>query len=165
MELGLSPSLGNNTHFCSGLVWQLMRENVIQILKTLSRDGKEVTEHDMITWANSTVKRVGKTSSMSGFKDSKLRSGAFFLDLLSGIKKGIVDFALVTDGVSDDDAKMNAKYAISIARKLGATIFLLPGLFGARGSTSLIPSTSLMLHYEHTPPPLLLQQQQRTLWK
>lgn len=26
----------------------------------------------------------------------------------------------------DDDAKLNAKYAISIARKLGATIFVLP---------------------------------------
>lgn len=27
---------------------------------------------------------------------------------------------------SDDDATLNARYAISIARKIGATIFLLP---------------------------------------
>ena len=28
--------------------------------------------------------------------------------------------------IVDENAKMNAKYAISIARKLGATIFVLP---------------------------------------
>jgi hypothetical protein len=28
--------------------------------------------------------------------------------------------------ILDNDAKLNAKYAISIARKLGATIFVLP---------------------------------------
>lgn len=103
-----------------------MRENVIMTLKSLSRDGKDVTEADMITWANATSKRAGKTTTMARFKDDSLRSGHFFLDVLAGIKKGIVDYTLVTDGVTDEDAKMNAKYAISIARKLGATIFLLP---------------------------------------
>jgi len=33
---------------------------------------------------------------------------------------------MVTRGVSDDDAYNNAKLAISIARKIGATIFLVP---------------------------------------
>ena len=28
--------------------------------------------------------------------------------------------------IADDDATLNARYAISIARKIGATIFLLP---------------------------------------
>lgn len=108
------------------LVWQLMRENIIQILKSLSKDGKDITDQDMIQWANATAKANGKQSSMSSFKDSTLRDSRFFLDLLDSIKKGIVDYKLVTDAVEDDDAKMNAKYAISIARKLGATIFLLP---------------------------------------
>jgi plastin-1 len=103
-----------------------MRDNVFQILSSLSSNGKAVTENDMIAWANSVPKRVGKTTSMVSFKDPSLRSGRFFLDLLNGVKKGIVDYQLVTDGVADDDAKLNAKYAISIARKLGATIFLLP---------------------------------------
>lgn len=103
-----------------------MRDNVIQILKTLSTDGANITEETMISWANGTVKRTGKATSMSSFKDSSLRTSHFFLDLLGGIKKGIVDSSLVTKGQSDDEAKLNAKYAISIARKLGATIFLLP---------------------------------------
>ncbi|KAJ3281291.1 hypothetical protein HK104_000099 [Borealophlyctis nickersoniae] len=116
---------GNKT-LTLGLVWQLMREHVITTLKSLTSGGVEITDADMVKWANETVARGGKSSKMSSFKDSDLRNGLFFLDLLSGIKKGIVNYDLVTPGVTDEDAKMNAKYAISIARKLGATIFVLP---------------------------------------
>ncbi|KAI3650716.1 hypothetical protein MP228_004197 [Amoeboaphelidium protococcarum] len=115
-----------NKKLTLAIVWQLMRDNVIQILKSVAKDGKEVTEQDMVNWANSVPGRVGKKSSMSGFKDSSLKTSLFFLDVLAGIKKGIVDYNLVTAGDNDDDAKLNAKYAISIARKLGATIFVLP---------------------------------------
>jgi plastin-1 len=108
------------------LVWQLMRDNIIQVLKSLSNDGKSVTDDDMVKWANSVPKRIGKSSTMQSFRDQSLRTSHFFLDVLAGIKKGIVDYDLVTDGKTDDDAKLNAKYAISIARKLGATIFVLP---------------------------------------
>jgi plastin-1 len=116
---------GNKT-LTLGLVWQLMREHVIQTLKVLSKDGADITEADMIKWANDTVKRSGKTGTISNFKDPSLRTGVYLLHLVNGIKKGIVDYTLVTDGVSDANAKLNAKYAISIARKLGATIFVLP---------------------------------------
>jgi plastin-1 len=126
---------GNKT-LTLGLVWQMMREHIIQTLKSISKEGKDVTEADMIKWANETVKRSGRTESISNFKDPTLRSGLYLLHLLDGIKKGTVDYATVTKGVSgikiqefddiDEDAKMNAKYAISIARKLGATIFALP---------------------------------------
>lgn len=111
-----------------GLVWQMMRDHVIETLKNLSTgQNREIKDHDMIEWANSCVSRTGTgTTSMSSFKDSSLSNGRFFIDLCNGIKKGIVDYSLVTAGESDDDAKLNAKYAISIARKLGATIFVLP---------------------------------------
>ena len=36
----------------------------------------------------------------------------------------MINWDLVTEGVTEDDKMMNAKYAISIARKLGAIIFL-----------------------------------------
>eukprot|EP00158_Paraphelidium_tribonemae_P008275 Partr_v1_DN28536_c0_g1_i3_m72847 putative lymphocyte cytosolic protein 1 (L-plastin) len=108
------------------LVWQLMRDNVLQILQTLAKDGTPVNEEIMVEWANNAAKRAGKSTSMSSFKDSGLKTSVFFLDVVAGIKKGIVDYSLVTDGSTDEGAKLNAKYAISIARKLGATIFLLP---------------------------------------
>ncbi len=37
-----------------------------------------------------------------------------------------MDYELVTQGRTDEEAYMNAKLAISIARKMGATIWLVP---------------------------------------
>jgi plastin-1 len=110
----------------TGFVWQLMREHIVQTLKSLSQGGKDITDSDIILWANSTVKSSGKATTMNTFKDSSLSTGHFFLDLLHSLKPGVVNAELINPGTSDDGAKMNAKYAISIARKLGATIFLLP---------------------------------------
>lgn len=63
---------------------------------------------------------------MQSFKDPSLCTSHFFLDLIQAIKPGIVNPDLVTPGSDEAGMKLNAKYAISIARKLGATIFLLP---------------------------------------
>ena len=79
-------------------VWQLMRDHVVQTLKTLSKGGRDVTEADMIKWANETVQRGGKSSKMMRFQDSSLRSGVYFLDLLNGMSPGSVDYKLVTPG-------------------------------------------------------------------
>ena len=35
----------------------------------------------------------------------------------------VVNWDLVTEGTNDEEMKLNAKYAISIARKLGAILF------------------------------------------
>ncbi|KAL1923721.1 uncharacterized protein VTP21DRAFT_8701 [Calcarisporiella thermophila] len=109
-----------------GLVWQLMRANIVQTLRSLSKAGRDVTDADMIRWANECVKRGGRTTRMQSFKDPTLRNAHFFLDVLNGMKRGVVDYSLVNPGVREEDAKLNAKYAISIARKLGAVIFLVP---------------------------------------
>jgi len=118
---------GNKT-LTLALVWQLMRFHVISILKGLSKKtgGGEVTEADITKWANDTVAASGKSSKMESFKDSTLRSGVFLCDLLAAVRPGVVDSSLVTDGHSDKDATQNAKYAISVARKIGCCIFLLP---------------------------------------
>ncbi|ADV24382.1 fimbrin [Cryptococcus gattii Ru294] len=109
-----------------GLVWQLMRLSINQTLASISKDGKGVTDQDIIRWANETVKKGGKTSAMRSFKDSSLSNAVFFLDLLNGVKPGIVDYSLVTQGADEEEKRMNAKLAISIARKMGALIFLVP---------------------------------------
>lgn len=109
------------------IVWQLMRANIIQTLASLSTHGREVTDRDMVQWANQLVSsKGGQSPAIRSFSDPALASGHFLLDVLNGMKPGIVDPQLVTKGQTEDDRKMNAKYAISIARKLGATIFLLP---------------------------------------
>jgi plastin-1 len=111
-----------------GLVWQLMRIDISETLTALAqRLGKrEITDAEMVKWANEMVRKGGKNSSVRSFKDQSIGSGVFLLDVLNGIKSSYVDYDLVTPGRSDDDAYLNAKLSISIARKLGATIWLVP---------------------------------------
>lgn len=109
-----------------GLVWQLMRLNITKTLSSLSKGGRGVSDADMVAWANNLVKASGKSTQIRSFKDGQLRTAVFFLDLLNALRPGIVDYSLVNQGRTDDEAGMNAKLAISIARKLGALIFLVP---------------------------------------
>jgi plastin-1 len=116
-----------------GLVWQLMREHILTTLARLTNQatGQTVKEQDILDWANGLVKgaHISQHSAarqISSFKDPSLKSGLFLIDLLAAMKQGIVNRELCTSGVTEVEAKMNGKYAISIARKLGATIFLLP---------------------------------------
>ena len=103
-----------------------MRAYILNFLKNLSAGGKEVTEEDIINWANGKVKAAGKTRQMKEFKDKDLADSLYIFDLLFACQSESVNFSLVSDG-SDDEKKLNnAKYAISCARKMGATTFLLP---------------------------------------
>ncbi|KAJ6333982.1 hypothetical protein OIU78_010980 [Salix suchowensis] len=109
-------------------LWQLMRCNILQLLKNLRfhSHGKEITDVDILRWANTQVSNSGTQSRMNSFKDKSLSDGIFFLELLSAVQPRAVNWSLVTKGVADDEKKMNATYIISIARKLGCSIFLLP---------------------------------------
>lgn len=111
-----------------GLVWQLMRKDITNTLSSLAqRMGKrEITDSEMIRWANDMSRKGGKTSSIRSFKDQSIGTGIFLLDVLSGLKSSYVDYELVTAGRTDEEAYGNAKLSISIARKLGATIWLVP---------------------------------------
>lgn len=81
-----------------GLVWQLMRENIVRTLQSLSQGGRPVTDMDMVKWANDIVKKGGKQTTMRSFKDPSLKTGVFFLDVLNGMKPGIVDANHATAG-------------------------------------------------------------------
>ncbi|KAK3014525.1 hypothetical protein RJ639_010075 [Escallonia herrerae] len=117
-----------NKKLILAFLWQLMRFNILQLLKNLrSRSqGKEITDADILKWANKKVKSTGRTSQMESFRDKNLSSGLFFLELLSAVEPRVVNWNLVTKGESDEEKKLNATYIISVARKLGCSIFLLP---------------------------------------
>nr|AGB97977.1 fimbrin 1 [Lilium longiflorum] len=109
-------------------LWQLMRFNILQLLKNLRchSQGKEMTDADILNWANNKVKSGGRTSQMESFKDKNLSNGIFFLELLSAVEPRVVNWNLVKKGETDEEKKLNATYIISVARKLGCSIFLLP---------------------------------------
>lgn len=111
-----------------GLVWQLMRRDISETLSALAqRLGKrEITDAEMVKWANEQSKKGGNSSAIRSFKDQAIGTGVFLLDVLNGMKSSYVDYDLVTSGRNDEEAYANAKLAISIARKMGATIWLVP---------------------------------------
>ena len=90
-----------------GLVWQLMRISINQTLASISKDGKGVTDQEIVRWANDKVKQGGKSSTMRSFKDPSLSNAVFFLDLLNAIKPGYVDYSLVNNGTSEEDKRQN----------------------------------------------------------
>lgn len=97
-----------------GLLWQIMRANYLQII-----GGK--TEEELLSWAN---KLVDKPPPIKSFRDPILKNSRFLIELMSKIESDIIDWSLVKSGDNDEEIEMNAKYCISIARKLGAKIFL-----------------------------------------
>ncbi|KAL3821630.1 hypothetical protein ACJIZ3_007535 [Penstemon smallii] len=117
-----------NKKLILAFLWQLMRFSMLQLLKNLRShaQGKEITDTDILNWANNKVKKSGRTFQMESFKDKSLSSGIFFLELLSAVEPRVVNWSLVTKGETDEDKKLNATYIISVARKLGCSIFLLP---------------------------------------
>ncbi|XBH99258.1 hypothetical protein VPH35_128634 [Triticum aestivum] len=120
-----------NKKLIVALLWQLMRFNILQLLNKLrfhsqGSQGKEITDADILSWANNKVKVSGRNSRMESFKDKNLSSGIFFLELLSAVEPRVVNWKVVSKGVIDDEKKLNATYIISVARKLGCSVFLLP---------------------------------------
>ena len=115
-----------NKKLTLALVWQLMRTHLIGLLASLRQGaggGKALTDEDIVKWAN---ERVGEPAlRMRDLHDKSLASGLFLIALLRSIEPRVIDNTLVCAGESDDEKKLNAKYAISSARKLGCTLFLL----------------------------------------
>lgn len=117
-----------NKKLILALLWQLMRYNMLQMLKNLRSfsHGKEISDSDILNWANYKVKSSGRRSRIESFKDKSLSNGLFFLELLSAVEPRVVNWNLVTKGDNDDEKRLNAIYIISVARKLGCSVFLLP---------------------------------------
>ncbi|WVY90769.1 hypothetical protein V8G54_036283 [Vigna mungo] len=138
-----------NKKLLVAFLWQLMRFNMLQLLKNLRShsQGKEITDADILNWANNKVKKSGRTSEMESFKDKNLSSGVFFLELLSAVEPRVVNWSLVTKGETDEDKKLNATYIISVARKLGCSIFLLPEDIIEVNQKMILTLTASIMHW------------------
>jgi len=128
--IGGSDIVDGNKKLILGFVWQLMRFHTLKFLAEVQAKkfgGKPVTDQMILDWANGQVSSLGKDRKIGSFKDPSLSDGLFFLDLLTSVEPRVVSAEYVFDPAADDKQKLdNARYAISVARKMGATIFLLP---------------------------------------
>ena len=104
-----------NKKYILAIVWQMMRAHSLQVI------GNK-TEEELIAWGNEKVDDDLKVKSL---KDKKLGNSLYFINIMKSIEPRSINWDIVVTDKDDDESKQNnAKYAISIARKLGATVFL-----------------------------------------
>ncbi|XP_078483473.1 plastin-3-like [Ciona intestinalis] len=118
--------LAENETLVLAVVWQIMRAYTFKILETLSEDGKPVKEQIIIDWVNQKLRDSGKESQISNFKDSEIKKSIVVIDLIDAIVPNSIRYEVVTAGETEEDQYSNAKYAVSMARKIGARIYALP---------------------------------------
>ena len=119
-----------------GLVWQLMRYvvpcpwfvvklnfhcsrmNITKTLMSLSGSGRPMSDTEMLKWANAMAQK-GKSGvrPIRSFKDPSLTTGLFFLNVLEGLRPGIVDPSLIIDvneyGPYEDRRQNGAYFSVS----------------------------------------------------
>lgn len=122
---GNDLSEGNPT-LTLALVWQVMRRYTLNVLENLG-DGQKVNDCAIVNWVNTTLANAGKSSKISSFKDKEISSSLAVVELIDAIQPGSINYDLIKTGsLSEDDKLENAKYAISMARKIGARVYALP---------------------------------------
>ncbi|XP_070692455.1 plastin-3-like isoform X1 [Pempheris klunzingeri] len=116
---------GNET-LTLALVWQLMRRYTLNVLEDLGH-GEVAGDDLIISWVNKTLAEAGKSSSIKSFKDKSISTSLPVLEVIDAIQPQSVNFELVKTGsLTDEDKLDNAKYAVSMARKIGAKVYALP---------------------------------------
>jgi len=96
------------------LVWQMVRKHVLDMLGGMQED-------KLLAWANLRVTNVPKISS---FKDKSLKDSKFLFEVLESIEPRAINKEFVTAGATPEEVEKNAKYVISVARRIGATTFM-----------------------------------------
>lgn len=118
---------GKNIHdgdrLTLAVVWQMMR---YYTLAMLTLDGKILKDNEIIAWCNNKLEAAGKESRISGFKDSSISTAMPVLDLIDAISPGVIRYDTVTAASNEDEKFLNARYAITMARRVGARVFALP---------------------------------------
>lgn len=122
---GADINEGNRT-LTLALVWQLMRAYTLSILTQLANTGHPIIETEIIEWTNKKLASARKKSSIKSFQDSSIANAVVIIDLIDAIHPGTIDYSNVHQGNGEEDCMANAKYAISMARKIGARIYALP---------------------------------------
>ncbi|XP_020494368.1 plastin-1 [Labrus bergylta] len=111
------------------LLWQLMRRYTVRVLSDLG-DGEKVKDEIIINWVNTTLGQKHKDTQISSFKDLRISTSLPVIDLIDVIAPGNVRWDMVNRGergmLKPADKLENAKYAISLARKIGARVYAQP---------------------------------------
>jgi len=126
--IGGSDIMEGNKTLTLALVWQLMKAYTLSLLSQLNSDGTPIVESEIINWANRKLEEGGKNISIKHFQDKVNKTALPIIHLIDVMKPGVIDFSIVKQGekLSVPDCLSNAKYCVTMARKIGAPVYALP---------------------------------------
>ena len=117
----------------------MMRYHVIKFLTAMSGSTKPITEADVLKWANEKVAVQSGLLPVTKLSDATLSSGVYILTLIKAVAPRSVDLSQVSPGMTADEKKLNARLAISCARRAGCLTF---ALWEVRYQARIEPLTS-----------------------
>ena len=72
------------------------------LTKLAGNEGHPIVDREIVTWVNDTLKKEGKSTSITGFSDPNIGMGIVVLDLVDALKPGSVKYDLVHKQVTDE---------------------------------------------------------------
>jgi len=126
--IGGSDIMEGNKTLTLALLWQLMKAYTLSLLSKLNSDGTPIVESEIISWANKKLEEGGKNISIKHFQDKTNKTALPIIHLIDVMKPGVIDYSIVKQGekISGPDCLSNAKYCVTMARKIGAPVYALP---------------------------------------
>jgi len=127
--IGGSDLMSGNQTLTMAMIWQLMRAYTLSLLSQINSDtGTPVMESEIITWANNKLQEGGKEVTIKNFQDKSIKTALPIIHLIDVIHPGLIDFNIVKQGerITGPDCLSNAKYCVTMARKIGASVYALP---------------------------------------
>ena len=84
--------------------------------------GKPIRDQQIVDWVNSKL-----STPISSFKDKRISTSMPIYEVLNSLQPNTIDYSIVDSNPKDDtDKYSNARYAVSMARKMGAVVYTLP---------------------------------------
>jgi plastin-3 len=126
--IGGSDIMCCNPTLSLALIWQLMRAYTLALLAQLNTDGTPIVEREIISWANTRLQEGGKELTIKHFQDKSIKTALPIIHLIDVIHPGLIDFSIVKQGekMTGADCLSNAKYCVTMARRIGASVYALP---------------------------------------
>lgn len=96
------------------------------MLSALSAGRNEITDKDIISWANEKVRQSRRLlgGDIVSFRDPILSDSLYLLDSVHSVEPRTVNWDMVSNESTDSSKAGNAKYAIGCAQKIGASVLL-----------------------------------------
>jgi plastin-1 len=115
--IGGMDFVDGNRKLILGYVWQLVRHASLKLVGGRSDD-------ELLNWGKARVPHPrGNCTKPTSFRDKSLSNSLFLIELYASIDQRSVNWEIVNAGESAEDKEQNAKYVISLGRKLGASVF------------------------------------------